>query len=455
MLLDASASSEAAGIASRSAASWKDWARHAAKNGGSLAHRWVRAATETSRVSAGAGNTAPRTAQQRADDALLEWQGHWGSEAQGPECGFEWPGSGGALERPGLGDFRRTLLSFRGGTALSVDALHPRAVGLLVDADLELLLDFLMEIEELGMFPDTDLITVVLLDKVDGGQRPIGLMPFLARVLGRCRRPVVKRWEQEVRKAYHVDRCDVANWDLALRAEHAAVAKLSDAAIFLDLKKCYEYVQHHQLAVECKAGGFPWKVVRTCVASYRLRRVVKVGEAYSKPFCANRTIVAGCAHATALLKAYLRRGLESTVQRWPQVHLEEVVDDLSLQRISTSGARVADDLVGAAQHLAGFTKDLGLQLQGKKCAIVARDSRLTERLVSRLKALGIGRRFAVRIRGSDFAGGSRRSTVVREKRINRAKVMGPRLRALRKAGVNATGLFNTGAASGALWGGCR
>ena len=113
---------------------------------------------------------------------------------------------------------------------------------------------------------------------------------------------------------------------------------------------------------------------------------------------------------------------------------------------------MVDDLVGAVKHLAGVTKDLGLRLQGKKCAIVARDSRLAERLVSRLKGIGIGRRLAVRIRGSDFAGGSRRSTVVRTKRINRAKAMGPRLRALRRAGVNATGLFNTGAASGAPWG---
>ena len=81
------------------------------------------------------------------------------------------------------------------------------------------------------------------------------------------------------------------------------------------------------------------------------------------------------------------RGLEGTVQKWPQVHQEEVVDDISLQRISTSEARVVDDLVGAVKHLAGVTKDLGLQLQGKKCAIVARDSRLAERLVSRRLAL--------------------------------------------------------------------
>ena len=224
-VLDGQASEERAKVAARQQAAWKDWVADAVKSGGSKAHKWVRSSTV--RVQRAPPGDA-RSAQKIADDALADWNVHWGGDVTDEFQGV-WPQFA-ELDRPSIEDFRKVARSFRAGSGLNFDRLHPRSLALLDDADVELVIDLLLDIERLGQVPSVWLTLVVLIDKADGGKRPIGLLPSLLRLLGRLRRGHVKSWEASARSKFHADRCDRANWDAALMSEYAAASGLSEAS---------------------------------------------------------------------------------------------------------------------------------------------------------------------------------------------------------------------------------
>ena len=210
-------------------------------------------------------------------------------------------------------------------------------------------------------------------------------------------------------------------------------------------------MSHVGLQREGELQGFPWQILRTCVASYRIGRVLRVGAAHSQVTRAGRTIIAGCVHATALIKCYMRRTLSRVCTRYPLLDVREVVDDVSLQRVGKDNDSVAQDIVGAAALIGEDFKELGLTLQVKKSAVVTRDPVMAERLDRDLKRMGYKRHLAVRLRGNDFSGAGRRSVAVRQARIRKAEQAGPRLTALRRAGGNAMAIFSRGTVKGALW----
>ncbi len=241
----------------------------------------------------------PMDAQRVAEHEANIWAQQWASSTTAPA--MPWPQSlGPLLPRITLDTFRRALASFAAATALGWDALHPRALLRLSDELLIALVRILLVAEFRGEWlAAVALVIIVLLPKPDGGRRPIGLLPLLPRVWMRVRREVVQQWERAHDRPYlyagPAVAAQVATWRQAARAELASAVGVEYAQALLDLVKAFERIPHDVLLREAIRLDFPFWILRLSLATYRLARVLRVGEVFSSLIWAVRGITAGSA----------------------------------------------------------------------------------------------------------------------------------------------------------------
>ena len=94
-------------------------------------------------------------------------------------------------------EIRRAAASFKTRTTY-VCGWHPRHIALLSPRALECLALLWQDAEELGNFgPDETTALIALIDKADGGLRPITLFRTLFRVFSRCRVDCVRKWASD------------------------------------------------------------------------------------------------------------------------------------------------------------------------------------------------------------------------------------------------------------------
>ena len=139
-----------------------------------------------------------------------------------------------------------------------------------------------------------------------GGVRTIGLLPTLYRIWARLREGAVREWEHRFNRHYFSfgagKSAPNAIFRMLVDAE-AALAKGDEAAApFLDLEKFYENVGHAVVMRAACATGFPVTVVKLAVAMYGAQRRLTREGCASKAVSCWKGIIAGCSHATAVVK---------------------------------------------------------------------------------------------------------------------------------------------------------
>ena len=92
--------------------------------------------------------------------------------------------------------------------------------------------------------------------------------------------------------------------------------------IAYDIRKCYENVPHHGLAIRAKSAGYPTRNLRVSMASYRWLRTLKRDRLVSHPlYAVDLAIIAGNAFATYELKAYMLDAIRAYSSRFVNVTL--------------------------------------------------------------------------------------------------------------------------------------
>ena len=118
----------------------------------------------------------------------------------------------------------------------------------------------------------------------------------------------------------------------------------------LDLVKAFERIPHWLLLQEAKALGYPVWMLKLSVATYRLKRVLRIGTVVSNIVVALRGITAGSGFATTEMKLVMLRLVLRTGLAHPTVTPTLFVGDLSAETI------------GPAEHI---VEQLG-KLHGKE-----------------------------------------------------------------------------------------
>ena len=317
------------------------------------------------------------------------------------------------------------LYTFNDKTGQGLDGVGPLFIkhlpGLAI-RDLAALLD---RCEEQGMWPWQCLAnSIVLLGKPDGGERPIGLLPFLVRLYIRIRRPLAKQWTSAW--AQH--------WDYAIASSSALRSallqrlhiELSNTAgdawilIFWDLSKFYDTVAFGGLLDAAADRDYPAHMLQLIMMTYLAPRVIKAAECSSTLAIPSNGIVAGCGEANNLSRIVIYRLAEKASRASPLVQLSQYVDDVKqFSRAPTADAAIAA-MKPAAQAFIRAVQDDKLVLSGKS-VVVASSKQLAYQAVKVAADEGITLKMATTAKdlGVDVFAGQRR-TVVLAKRLRLA-----------------------------------
>jgi hypothetical protein len=343
-------------------------------------------------------------------------------------------------------------------SGLGWDALHPRAIRRVSEETVLWLMIIIEHAEKVGEWPEEMGITViVLLPKSDGGHRPIGLLPGPVRIWMRCRREVMLKWESQVCRPYLFagkgKGADVAAWKQAARAEHAAIQKNTTAyaQALLDLVKAFERVQHYQLVRAARKLGYPMWILRLSIATYRMPRVVRIGQVVSYVQRATRGITAGSGFATTEMKLVMIPIVDEAVEQYKQVEPTLFVDDLSVE--------VVGPFKSLPSIIAGFVKVVAkgiieseMELSATKCICNASTDELGKEVQEALRPLDIRYQQRVKSLGVGLGGGRRRNVQVSWARLKAYASRIGKFQRLQRAGVSTAKLQRTGAGKAMTYG---
>ena len=170
---------------------------------------------------------------------------------------------------------RKACTSFPPHAAVGTDGLCPRHLALLPDVALDLLAR-LYSFSETHGTPLHVGANIVFLRKPAGGERPIGILPTLYRVWGRCRRPLADQWESAHHRKYFWAAkgrsSERAVHYQGVRMEHARATGATAAGLLTDLMKACEHVDHAKLLEFAISTRFPLPILRMCLNAYASRR---------------------------------------------------------------------------------------------------------------------------------------------------------------------------------------
>ena len=311
----------------------------------------------------------PLDKQQTVDLEADEWSSIW--QAVKVQHQPVWPKEMEIHPPPlALPVIKDACSTFAAEVGLGWDKLHPRALLRCSDSVLLLLIQVFLMAESVGRwFPQVGVVLVVLIPKHDGGRRPIGLFPGLIRIWMRARMPILQKWvEQHERRYFYggpARGADVAAWRQAYLAELAKAKRKDYAASFLDLVKAFDTVPFDVLLAHGIALSYCLWILRLCILSYTLGRVLIIDGCCSVPIYATRGLAAGSITATIELRLFLIVFADRMVAAALHTRLTLYVDDATLETVGFVGTLVADHVRSVSAFVAGII-DVGMQFSDKK-----------------------------------------------------------------------------------------
>ena len=393
----------------------------------------------------------PAAAQQEADDEAEAWKNIWGAGTKQEE--LQWPmDMGEELPAMMVDELREACLTFPTETGLGWDLWHPRVLLRLSHATMLLLVTILMECEKTGEWPaGVALVLIALLPKTDGTFRAIGLLPSPPRVWMRARRKLARRWEeQNTRTWLYAGKgkgANVAGWKQAAAAELAATMRTSVEYVqtLLDLVKAFDKIPLWLLVQEAIALGYPLRMLRLSIATYQLKRVIRIGTVVSKVVTAITGITAGSGFATSEMRLVMVRVIDRALKLYPAITPTLFVDDLAAE-VSAPCKQAIAQMGGFIEYVAEFVNRTKQALSDTKSNITASSKWVADVLVERWSKKGIVITFKPRVKalGVGLGAGVRRNATVMRTRLKNFTARLPRFRRLRKVGVNTARLVRTG-----------
>jgi hypothetical protein len=400
---------------------------------------------------------APLGAQQAADAQCEAWSREWLVGAAPPPPTPAWPQVlGDTLPAHSVAAFRCACASFPHGVGLGWDRVHPRALLRLSAPAITALLRIFLLAELVGMWPkNIGCVLVVLIDKSDGGLRPIGLLPTLVRVWSRVRLVVAQQWQQRNERPYFYAgpaRSAVrAAWCQAAQAEAAHAAGTLYGLATLDLKKAFERVPWDHLVFGAVRSGFNLYLLRLSLAAYALEKAILVDGACSAFVRGLRGITAGSTFATIELRVLLLTALDSVAASSRVTTLTVYVDDVSVEAVGPFEV-VMRQWPGAIRSVVEQFEAMRLDFSDTKNMVIASTHRLAAAAVTAAPSAMLHITATTKSLGVGQGAGVRRAAAASAKRTAAFVARRGRFVRLIRAGANAARLLRTGGLAAMTYG---
>ncbi|CAK0897978.1 unnamed protein product, partial [Prorocentrum cordatum] len=385
----------------------------------------------------------PAAPQAAVDQELHDWSKVWttGSGFPKPWRGLQQV----AVTPPSPHHLRGLAQRFRAKTGIGVDGWQPKLWAYLTDGTLSVLASLLAWCQQLGRWPSqVHLLLVFIIGKLDGGGRPIILLPGPCRIWEAWQLPTIRSWLAAHPRSYDYTAAgqssERALWKALLDDELVLGTGIRAATMLADLAKCYEKVPHERMWWLAAWWGGPLEVVALALESFAFGRVIRLGEACSAEVLSSTALPAGSRFAPTFLRFYLTLCLDDLLGVF-RLTIYLYVDDIALRVMSTE-ARVLHMLPQATRLLFWMLESfLGLEVARArdgargKCSFL-QTATPSSGLTQAMAALGAPPSTSERWLGIDYGPSVKtenQSAPVRHARLKIAKQRWPKIRGLPRA----------------------
>ena len=219
-------------------------------------------------------------------------------------------------------------------------AWHPRHWSWLSEEALHCLGQMLMLCERLGAWPTAiRFLLLMLVDKEDGGGRPVALQCSVQRVWEGAREPQFLEWDRKFIRDYDFAGKGKAGhkavWQSMLEDEAFEHTGIVSTTLLTDLAKAYEKVHLNLLWLLGVAMHMPLVALMLALENYYGIRYIRIEEACSEGTQTIVGLIAGSKFANRFLKLVLLLPIDWILDKWRRMKAVVFVDDVKLKWLGT------------------------------------------------------------------------------------------------------------------------
>ena len=430
------------------------WAAEQAKVQGAAAiYRWIKGpqpwtAFEVEIDQAGGLGTPQGDANARA----AVWHRIWGVDSETQTC--TWPSeqlmSDGMEFNCTVQDVREAAATFKVRTAIGSDDLHPRHLAVLGDETLEVLISLWKAMVCTARVPECISLTLVaLLPKQGGGDRPVGIMPTICRVLHRLlRRSYGKQWLQKNERGYRYGKTNASAlhcaWRQAALAEYAHHRGETTAAVLFDLQKAYDTVDHRYLMEQACRYGFSLKLLKYLLAVYQAPRMITIRQVATAPVrVIGKSLMPGDSFADLLMYLTLIKVTDEMAANFPSINLAMLADDTQFLVCGKAGQVGRTAAVASRTYVRKLEECCLLTVSTKKLSLICSQASTSKEIENSFGRLKGAAKTSDKMLGVDYSAARRVRRPIQAKRINESRPTAGRIRRLRKAKLKTSRFVKT------------
>ena len=170
--------------------------------------------------------------------------------------------------------------------------------------------------------------------------------------------------------------------------EHHHALKRTVVSVLLDMPNFYDRISLEKLAARRLDSDYPAPHAALATQIYCGPRILEAEGEASRPIWATHAILAGDPQAPLAAKIYLHRALHAFSTRYPQLHIDLWIDDLSFDVVDGDPANAVRMAIAAFNYIRGLLEEDNLMISAKKTGFIASNSIAKKLLVEQLPQHG-------------------------------------------------------------------
>ena len=287
------------------------------------------------------------------------------------------------------------------------------------------LIDFFHEVEAQATIPNQWAVSLIaLIPKNAEIERPIALVATVYRLWCRLRSPYTRQWQLDIQHEYFWERampgteCLQVALKRAYMTEHHNAMQKTVVSVLMDMSNFYDRINLEKLGTRWLDSDYPPVHAALALQVYAGGRILEAEGEASKQIWAQNGILAGDPQAPLAAKIYLQPALKQFHKKFPQLHTDLWIDDLSFDVVDRNPQNAVRVAIAAYNHITQLLQEDDLVISAKKTGFVVSNAKAKALLQQQLPPAGPGVHDVMRDLGIDCtAGRLRRIQTMKQRRL--------------------------------------
>ena len=213
--------------------------------------------------------------------------------------------------------------------------------------------------------------------------------------------------------------------------EHHTAHRRTVVSVLLDLSNFYDRICLQKLATRWVASSYPATHAAMAMQVYSGSRILEAEGEASEPLWGTHGILAGDPQAPLAAKVYLQRAMKEFHRRYPQLHTDLWIDDLSFDVVDKDPHNAARIAIQAYNFVRAELEKDDLKVSAQKTGFVCSNAAVKRILQEQLPQGGPRIHDVMRDLGVDCTAGRLRRTQTMRSRRHKAARKTRKLQALK------------------------